>query len=549
MLTARSVSLARGAAAILVDVSLSVAPGQRLGIVGPNGIGKSTLLRVLAGTEEPDRGRVERAPARTTIGLLPQEPDARPDEDLRGYLWRRTGVQAASDDLDVWTARLADDPSAAEAYSDALERFLALGGADLDARVGQVIAEVGLRADRLAVPMDALSGGQSARAALAAILLSRFDVLLLDEPTNNLDFDGLELLERFVTSTPSAVVVVSHDREFLDRTADRILELEEESHRAVEYAGGWSDYVAAKDLARRQGYARYEEYTTARDGLRNRVQRQREWSVQGKAKVKRSGETDKFIRHFNTASSEKLAAKAKTTERALDRLEAVDKPWEGWELRMQLAPTARSGDVVARLVGAVVERGTFRLGPVDVEIGWQERVAILGPNGSGKSTLLHALLGDLPLAAGRRWVGPGVTIGTMDQARAGFAADAVLIDAFTGLTGLDATAARSLLAKFALGADHVGRRVANLSPGERSRAELAALMATGVNCLVLDEPTNHLDLAAIEQLEQALDGFAGTLLVVSHDRRFLDALRSDRVIELVGAAGDGGPGRAAIARG
>jgi ATPase subunit of ABC transporter with duplicated ATPase domains len=190
--------------------------------------------------------------------------------------------------------------------------------------------------------------------------------------------------------------------------------------------------------------------------------------------------------------------------------------------------------VVARLDGAVVTRGSFRLGPVDLEIRWRERIAILGPNGSGKTTLLHALLGDVPVAEGRRWVGPGVTIGTMDQARAGFASDAVLLDAFTGLTGMDATAARTLLAKFALGADHVGRRVAALSPGERSRAELAALMATGVNCLVLDEPTNHLDLAAIEQLEQALDAFEGTLLVVSHDRRFLDALRTDRVIELVG---------------
>ena len=532
MLTARSVFVARGGAPILVDVSVSVAPGQRLGVVGPNGIGKSTLLRVLAGNDEPDAGRVERAPARTTVGLLPQEPDARPGEDLRAYLWRRTGVQAASDDLDAWTARLAEDPSVAEEYSDALDRFLALGGADLDARLAQVVAEVGLPGDRLAAAMTALSGGQFARAALGAILLSRYDVLLLDEPTNNLDFDGLELLERFVTSTPSAVIAVSHDREFLDRTVERILEIEEESHRGVEYAGGWTEYVERKGLARRQGYARFEEYVAKRAALRTRVQRQKEWSVQGKAKVKRGGETDKYIRHFNTASSEKLAGKTKISERELERLERVDKPWEGWELRMQLAPTARSGDVVARLDGAVVERGTFRLGPLDLEIGWKERIAILGPNGSGKTTLLHALLGDVPLAEGRRWVGPGVTIGAMDQSRAGFAADAVLLDAFTALTALDIPSSRSLLAKFALGADHVGRRVANLSPGERSRAELAALMATGVNCLVLDEPTNHLDLEAIEQLEQALADFEGTLLLVSHDRRFLESVAVTRTIDL-----------------
>jgi ATPase subunit of ABC transporter with duplicated ATPase domains len=539
MLTARSVSVARGGARILVEVSLSVAGGQRLGVVGANGIGKSTLLRVLAGLEVPDAGRIERVPARTSVGLLPQEPDARPDENLRAYLWRRTGVQAASNDLDAWTARLAQDTGVAEEYSESLDRYLALGGADLDGRIGQVIADVGLPADRLDVSMTALSGGQAARAALAAILLGRFDVLLLDEPTNNLDFAGLELLERFVTSTPSAVVVVSHDREFLDRTVDRILEIEDEHHRGVEYAGGWTEYVERKGLARRQGYARFEEYVAKRKELRTRAQRQRQWSVQGAAKVKRSGETDKFIRHFKTASSQKQASKARATERAIERLGRVDKPWEGWELRMQLAPTARSGDVVARLDGALVERGAFRLGPLDLEVRWQERIAILGPNGSGKTTLLHALLGDVPLAEGRRWVGPGVTFGTVDQARAGFAADAVLLDGFTTLSGLDATAARSLLAKFALGADHVARRVRELSPGERSRAELAALMATGVNCLVLDEPTNHLDLAAIEQLEQALDDFAGTLLVVSHDRRFLDALRSDRVVELVEAAAGG----------
>lgn len=532
MLYARGVSKARGGATILDSVTLAVAPGQRVGVVGPNGIGKSTLLRILAGEESPDAGRVERAPATATVGLLPQESDARPDETLRAYLARRTGVQAASDRLDAMTEALATDPDRAEEYSDALEAFLALGGADLDARAGQVCAEVGLPVDRLDVPMTALSGGEFARAALAAILLSRFDVLLLDEPTNNLDFAGLEQLERFVASTPSAVVAVSHDREFLDSAVDRVLEIVEPTHRAVEYAGGWSDLVEARALARRQGYAQYEEYRAKRADLAARAHTQRTWSEMGKAHVRRSGETDKNIRNFRSQRSEKQAAKAKATERAIERLAVVEKPWEGWELRLELAPSARSGDVVVRLEDAVMQRGTFRLGPVDLEIGWQERVAILGANGSGKSTLLRALLGLDPLAAGRRWIGPGVTVGAMDQQRDAFAADVPLLDAFIAGTGLTQTEARSLLAKFALGADHVARSAAQLSPGERSRAELAALMATGVNCLVLDEPTNHLDLDAIEQLETALESFAGTLLVVSHDRRFLDALRTDRVISV-----------------
>ena len=532
MLNARSVSKSLGGAVVLDGISLRVTSGQRVGVVGPNGIGKSTLLRVLAGTELPDSGRVERVPPSATVGLLPQEPDGRPGESLAAYLARRTGVQEASDALDDWTERLVAEPSLMNDYSDALDHFLALGGADLDARVGQVCSEVGLPADRLDVEMTDLSGGQFARAALAAILLSRFDVLLLDEPTNNLDFSGLEQLERFILASTGAVVMVSHDRAFLDVVVDRILEIEEPSHRGVEFAGGWSAYIAARDLTRRHAMEQHQEYVTKRDVLTDRARKQRSWAVQGTAKVKRGGENDKNIRSFKMASSEKQAAKAKTTHRAIERLETVEKPWEGWELRMELAPTQHSGDVAVRLERAVVRRGTFTLGPMDLEIGSGERIAILGPNGSGKTTLLRAILGELPLDAGRRWVGPGVTVGSMDQARKTFRSAQPLLDSFIAASGLDLSGARSLLAKFGLGAIDVQRAGVELSAGERSRAQLAGLMAAGVNCLLLDEPTNHLDLAAIEQLEQALGTFDGTLLLVSHDRRLLDVVSTDRRVEL-----------------
>ncbi len=532
MLRARSVSKSLGGAVVLADISLSVAAGQRVGIVGPNGIGKSTLLRVLAGVEMPDGGSVTRVPPSTTVGLLPQEPDGRPGESLRQYLARRTGVQRSNDALDEWTERLAADPSVATEYSDALDHFLAVGGADFEARIGQVCAEVGLPAAGLDAEMTALSGGQFARAALAAILLSRFDVLLLDEPTNNLDFAGLDQLERFITASTNAVVTVSHDRAFLDATVDRILEIEEPSHRGVEFAGGWSDYVAARDLARRHGYEQHHEYIGKRDALAARARHQRAWSEEGRARVKRGGETDKHVRAAKTARSEKQAAKARMTERALGRLDVVEKPWEGWELRMELAADDRSGDVVVRLEQAVIRRGAFTLGPVDLEIGTGERVAILGPNGSGKTTLLRAILGELPLASGRRFLGPGVTVGSMDQARERFRTDEPLLGAFIAVSGLDLSNARSLLAKFGLGAADVHRPGDELSAGERSRAQLAQLMAAGVNCLVLDEPTNHLDLAAIEQLELALESFDGTLLLVSHDRRLLDAVHTDRIVDL-----------------
>jgi ATPase subunit of ABC transporter with duplicated ATPase domains len=537
VLSAKRLTKTIGGQVLLDRVSLTIGPRSRIGVVGPNGIGKSTLLRILAGLDRPDGGDVERSPASLTVGYLAQEPDARPGEALLQYLARRAGVAAAEAELDRQTAALAEDPAAIDGYSDALDRFMALGGDDFEARATSICVDLGLPFDRLGVAVGDLSGGQAARAGLAAILLARFDVFLLDEPTNDLDFAGLDRLERFLAGLPGGVLVVSHDRAFLDRSVDRIIELSEESHRAVEYAGAWSEYVAARALARSQQQESYKKYTEERRQLTERMRTQRSWAEEGARKAKtRPKDHDKAQRGFFANRTEHQASKVRASKQRLASLEVVDKPWEGWQLKLELAPNRRSGDVVARLDGATVERGSFTLGPIDLEISWQDRLAILGPNGGGKSTLLGAVLGDLELMSGRRYVGPGVVFGELDQRRSGLGHDRVALDAFTARTGLLKEEARSLLAKFGIGADHVGRLTDSLSPGERTRVLLAMLMATGVNCLVLDEPTNHLDLAAIEQLEEALDHFDGTLVVVTHDRWLLESLQVTRTISVAGGA-------------
>jgi ATPase subunit of ABC transporter with duplicated ATPase domains len=528
-------TVAVGPRVLLRGVDLSVGAGTTLGLVGPNGSGKSTLLRVLGGRLAPEDGRVQVTPPEATVGYLPQERhDARPGESGHELLARRTGVAAAQADLDAGTAALgAGEPGGGARYSAALDRWLALGGADLDARVGAVADRVGLAPAVLDQPVATLSGGQAARLQLAALLLARFDVFLLDEPTNDLDLDGLALLEQFVTGLGAPVVVVSHDRAFLERTVTAVAEIDEHARTLIRYDGGWLAYLDERATARRHAEETYGVYTERRDALVERARRQREWALKGARAAKRSGERDKFIRHHNVQVAQQNAGRAKKAERELARLAVVDKPWEGWDLRLQIADTERSGDVVVRLDGAVVERGPFRLGPVSLEVRWGDRVAVVGRNGSGKTTLLDTLLDRLPLAAGTRWIGPRVVVGEIGQDRDAFAGAATLLEGFQRATGVVAVSeARSVLAKFGLSAEHVARPPGSLSPGERTRATLAMLQAVGVNLLVLDEPTNHLDLPAIEQLEQALDGFPGTLLLVTHDRQLLDAIAPDRVIEV-----------------
>jgi ATPase subunit of ABC transporter with duplicated ATPase domains len=402
-LVARGLSIAHGAHVVLHDVSLTVGPRARIGVVGPNGAGKSTLLRALAGLEVLDAGSVERLPPSATVGYLSQELDRHEGETVRDVVARRTGVAAAEQELVDASAALVDGTdAAADRFDVALARHAGLGAADLDARLAVTAAELGLSAEVLARPTVALSGGEAARVGLAALVLSRFDVVLLDEPTNDLDLDGLARLEVHIVATNQAVVLVSHDRAFLERTITSVAEIDAHDGSLQVFNGGWTAYQELAATARRHAEDDYATYRDQRDRLHQRAATERSWADKGVKRAKASGEQDKFIRHNNTSSSEHVAARARRTERAAERLEVVDKPWEGWELRLTFTEAPRSGTSVARLDRAVVERGEFTLGPIDLEITAGERVVLLGANGLGKSTLLAALLGEVDLDRGHR---------------------------------------------------------------------------------------------------------------------------------------------------
>jgi ATPase subunit of ABC transporter with duplicated ATPase domains len=441
VLAARNVSKSYGATLVLDELSLVVPPGSRIGLVGPNGIGKSTLLRILAGIESPDSGRVSLEPPQLNVAYFEQ------------------------------------------------------GSTELGC-----------------------SGGEGARRKLAAIETASADVWLLDEPTNDLDFEGLQLLERMVDEHAGSVVAVSHDRAFLERMT-RIVEFEAETRCVREYAGGWSAFAEQRELGRERSEREYGHYAGERARIRQQAQQMRQWEERGFGQGRKKKKTKDVAKAF---------------DRKLERLGTVEKPWQPWRLQLELPDVRRGGDVVARLEQAVIERDQFRIGPLDLELRSGDRLAITGPNGVGKTTVVRALLGELPLIRGRRSIGPSVVIGELPQGAGPFSGADSLLAAFQRHSDLQSGAARGLLAKFSLGPDDVGRPGHSLSPGERSRASLALLAARGVNTLILDEPTNHLDLEAIEQLELALDGYAGTIVLVTHDRRFLEAFRATTTLALGG---------------
>jgi ATPase subunit of ABC transporter with duplicated ATPase domains len=513
-------------------LDLTVAPGDVVGVVGANGAGKTTLLRILAGDLDPLDGVVGTAPADAFVGWLPQEHERVAGESIARYVARRTGVAAATTALEEAAEELAAGGRSAatdDAYARALDHWQASGAPDLEERLGPALAELGLDVDPGAL-MTSLSGGQAARAALAALLLSRFDVVLLDEPTNDLDLPGLERLEEFVRGLRAGVVLVSHDREFLSRVVTRVVELDLAQQRVGVHDGGYDAFLEERAVARRHAREAYEEFADTKADLVRRARVQREWSSQGvRNAVRKAPDNDKIRRKAQVESSEKQAQKVRQMESRIARLEEVEEPRKEWQLRFTVGRAPRSSSVVATLDEVTVSRGGFTFGPASLQVSAGDRIGVTGPNGAGKTTLLHLLLGRLAPDSGRASLGASVSVGEIDQARTGLREDLPLTDAFElAVPDLSPAEVRTLLAKFGLRADQAGSRVGRLSPGERTRAAMALLQARGVNLLVLDEPTNHLDLPAIEQLESALDSYDGSLLLVTHDRRLLDTVRLDR---------------------
>ncbi len=520
VIRADKVSRSYGALPVITDVSFRVEAGEKLGLVGRNGAGKTTLLRIIAGLETPDSGELVVAEG-VRIGYVAQNPAFEAESSIVDAVYEGfsevLAMQRAIAELSHEMARpgAADSPERLRRmmaeYAALTERFERADGYAVDSRVAGVLVGLGFARGEWTRPVASLSGGERTRLCLARALLSRPEVLLLDEPTNHLDIPSTVWLEDFLAAYPGAVVVVSHDRRLLDRVASKILEVEE--HRVTEFPGNYSAYAAEKErrLAQQETAYRLVEKEVAR--------------LEG------------ALRHYTalSARNNKFARRAEDVRKKLARVQRVEKPiTRRGSIGFSLEGGTRSGQEVLTVKDLAMRFGDRTLfSGVRFHVRRGEHVGIVGRNGVGKSTLLHILTGRIEPSAGSCALGAGVVIGYYDQQHSDLASDRTVIEEVLGSTGLTPQEARNLLGRFMFRGDDVFKRVCDLSGGERNRVLLARLMASGCNLLVMDEPTNHLDIESVQVLENALASYEGTLLVVSHDRYFLERI-ADRILELEG---------------
>jgi ATP-binding cassette, subfamily F, member 3 len=507
ILTAHHLTKSFGAHDVLRDITLSLAHGQRAALVGPNGAGKTTLLHILAGMDEPSGGAVHRARGQT-IGFLPQHADQELNEGttlhdlMRSVFANLDRLAAQMRELEHALADPDQHDAAMEKYSKIAEQFEQAGGYTFELRIQQVLSGVGFDLGDLEKPVNILSGGQKTRALLARLILLDPDVLLLDEPTNHLDVSAVEWLEATLRDYHGALILVSHDRYFIDAVADTVWEMQ--SGQIATYRGNYTDYLIQREERLEYQLKEYE--------------RQREFIAK----------EEEYIRR-NIAGQNTRQAQGRRTrlERLKQSSDLIKRPETRKSMRFQLSTQPRSGDIVLRARNLVIGYHDDRKPLLTCDqlfLYRNQRAAIWGPNGTGKSTFLKTVLGQLTPLGGDLELGASVRVGYYAQAHEMLDPNDSVLNAILKVQNMPVSKARGLLGSYLFSGDMIEKRIMDLSGGERGRVALAVLSLEGANVLLLDEPTNHLDLDSQEILQDALADFEGTLLLVSHDRYLVDAL-------------------------
>ncbi len=533
MLKVNQVTKSFGIETLFRNVTFAVLPGERVGLVGPNGCGKTTLLRILTGEEKAEAGTVQRTPADLRVGYLSQGLVFAADDTLSSYIARMEGdAPALSERIEQLASALVAQNDNAQLQIEYDRTLILLQQAAENAgRAPGMLAALGLDHLPPDLPISALSGGQKTRLALAGVLLSAPQLLLLDEPTNHLDLDMLAWLEEWLLGFPGAALIVSHDRAFLDRAATAIVEMDPLTRASKRYEGNYTTYLEQKIAERerqRQAYKDQQDEIARLQGAVRHMRSLAKFHKGGKADPKN---TDGFSVGFFANRGKETVQKAKNMEKRIDRLlneEHIDKPGRTWQMKMEFGEVLSSGRMVLWLENlSVGYPGNLLLEGLNQTIRFGARVALVGPNGAGKTTLLRTIAGLIPPLSGELRLGSNVRVGYMAQEHEHLDHSLNALETLQHLTGRPETETRAFLSKFLFKGDDVFLPAGSLSFGERARLSLASLVAQGCNFLLLDEPVNHLDIPARASFEQALAGFEGTCLAVVHDRYFIEGYATE----------------------
>ena len=533
MIKCKNISKSYNGKDILNNISFSINEKEKIGIIGHNGVGKTTLLRIISGEEEPDTGEMLRE-ENILIGYFKQEFTIHEENyDIESFIKKYIGIDVLEARLHELENEMDNDQNKIDEYCNIQNEYIRLDGYNIPYKLDKVLLGFGLNQEIKSKKIKKLSGGQKEKVMHAAVLLKGTDLLILDEPTNNLDLKSIEWLEKYLKETQCPIMIVSHDRKFLDDVVTKIIEIDYFTRNLIEYLGNYSEYKKFKEQQEEAKLKRYQEQQEKIGDLKKSINQKKEWAQKGnKQEVT---DKDKLTRGYLRDRSQTLASNAKKIENQISQMEIMDRPKIKNKLHIEITNSKKEGntDIIAKdLVSGYDNR--FKTEPINLHIKYGERIVITGDNGAGKSTFLKTLIEEQKQIEGQTYIGNGIKIGYISQdtkEQNNESIEEYVKNSLKNQKIDDSSIIYTVLSQFNFDYEERTKKYSILSPGERTRLKLAIFSLEDINTLILDEPTNHLDIEALEAIEEVLKDFNGTVIAISHDRQFIKNIYPNKILE------------------